>query len=151
MTRVLTHPPVSIPPKGQKEAFLNNPVLQKNLNQPAIGQKGMVQQVTTPAQNKPLQNEVKKAAIPTQLIQKPGTSFRTQKTVTPSPVMVKENRSAITVQSTAAPKPLATEQVQIKQQPVMQQQTADASKTMNKATPVQQNKMMKGKVLKTIK
>ena len=111
----------------------------------------MVQQVTTPAQNKPLQNEVKKAAIPTQLIQKPGTIFQTQKTVTPSPVMVKENRSAITVQSTAALKPLATEPVQIKQQPVMQQPTADASKTMNKATPVQQNKMMKGKVLKTIK
>ena len=64
--RMLTHPPVSLPPKGQKEAILLNPVLQKNLNQPAIGQKGMLQQVSTPAQNKPLQNEVKKAAIPTQ-------------------------------------------------------------------------------------
>ena len=31
--RMINHPPVSLPPKGQKVAFLNNPVQQKKLNQ----------------------------------------------------------------------------------------------------------------------
>ena len=149
--RMLTHPPVSLPPKGQKEAILLNPDLQKNLNQSTIGQKGMVKPSAIIPQDKPLIKDEKKVILPAQLIQKPGASFQIQKNVAPSPVMVAETTPAVTVQPTAAPKPLATEPVQIKQQPVMQQPTADASKTMNKATPVQQNKMVKGTILKTIK